>query len=109
MPQKIQIFVNLTINPAAPQPLVENPPSSAASPINLPAETVGVPVPPTPITQISQGTPPYGQPVVDPSSPNPLPPGLTFATDAQGNVTVSGMPTNAGSGPFTLSVSDSGA
>jgi hypothetical protein len=112
MPQSIQIFVSLTINPPAPPPpppLTESPASSAANPIALPAETVGVAVPSTQITQLQGGTPPYGQPVVDPASPNPLPPGLVFATDAQGNVTVSGVPTNAGSGPFTLVVSDSGA
>lgn len=107
MPQSIQIFVNLTINQAV-QPLSENPPSTAAAPIVLPAETVGVAVSPTPITQISGGTPPFSQPTLDPSSPNPLPPGLTFATDAQGNVTVSGTPAAAGSGPFTLLVTDSG-
>jgi hypothetical protein len=112
MPQTIQIFVNLTINPAStppPPPISSSPSSSAGSPIALPDETVGVAVPPTQITQIQGGTPPFGQPVVDPSSPNPLPPGLSFSTDSNGNVTVSGTPTNAGTGPFTLSVQDSGA
>ena len=59
-------------------------------------------------TAVSGGTPPYKQPVVDPSSPSPLPPGLSFATDGNGNVTVSGTPTVPGSGTFILSVADSG-
>jgi len=105
MPQTVKITVNLNINPAPPPALAANP-----STVSLPDETVGVSVPPTPVSQVSGGTPPYQAPVVDPASPNPLPPGLSFAIDAStGNVTVSGTPTNAGSGTFVLDVSDSGA
>lgn len=104
MPQTVQITVSLTISPAAPAPLVATPAT-----VDLPAQTVGEAVPPTPVAVVTGGTPPYTQPVVDPASPNPLPPGLTFAIDGSGNVTVSGTPTNAGSGTFILDVSDSGA
>lgn len=107
MPQTVQITVNLNINPAAPPP----PPTLVAAPssVSLPDETVGTAVSGVAVATVSGGTPPYGQPVVDPASPNPLPPGLTFSTDASGNVTVSGTPTNAGSGTFVLDVTDSGA
>jgi hypothetical protein len=104
MPQTVKIVISLSIAAAPPPALVATP-----STVTLPGETVGVSVPPTPVAQISGGTPPYQSPVVDPASPNPLPPGLSFAIDAQGNVSVSGTPTAAGSGTFVLDVSDSGA
>lgn len=104
MPQTVKITVSLSIAAAPPSPLVATPDT-----VSLPAETVGVVVSPTPVALISGGTPPYSQPVVDPSSPNPLPPGLSFAIDAQGNLSVSGTPQAAGSGTFVLDVTDSGA
>lgn len=103
MPQSVKITVTLNINPAPPPPLVANPPT-----VTLPGETVGEVVPTTLVTAVSGGTPPYQQPVVDPSSPSPLPPGLAFAIDSSGNVTVSGTPTVPGSGTFILNVTDSG-
>jgi hypothetical protein len=109
MPQTIQTYVTFTINPAAPPPLTETPASSAASPIVLPTMTVGVPVTAVQVTQISGGTAPATQPVVDPGSAAPLPPGLTAAIDSNGNLTVSGTPTVAGTGTVTLDVSDSSA
>ncbi len=104
MPQTVQISVTLTIAAAPPAPLVATPAS-----VTLPEETVGVAVAATPVAVITGGTPPYQNPVVDPASPSPLPPGLTFAIDASGNVTVSGTPQAAGSGTFILDVTDSGA
>ncbi len=104
MPQTVQITVSLTISPVPPPALLASPPS-----VTLPTETVGVAVSAVPVSAISGGTPPYTQPVVDPASPNPLPPGLSAAIDAFGNVTISGTPTAAGSGQFVLDVSDSGA
>lgn len=106
MPQTVQITVTLTINPAVapPLPLVAAP--SSASP---PAQTVGVAVTAVPVAVVSGGTPPYLQPVIDPASPAPLPPGLTASIDGSGNVTLSGTPTTAGSGTFILDVTDSGA
>jgi hypothetical protein len=107
MPQTVKITVTLNINPAAPPP----PPPLVASPatVSLPDETVGTAVTNVPVATVSGGTPPYQPPVVDPASPNPLPPGLSFAIDGSGNVTVSGTPGAAGSGTFVLDVSDSGA
>lgn len=104
MPQTVKISVTLNINPSAPPALVANPPAAT-----LPDETVGVAVSAVPVAQVSGGTPPYAQPVVDPTSPAPLPPGLSASIDGSGNVTVSGTPTAAGSGTFVLSVADSGA
>ena len=104
MPQTVQISVTLSINPPAPPALVATPPSAT-----LPAETVGVSVSAVPVAVVSGGTAPYQQPVIDPSSPSALPPGLTAAIDDSGNVTISGTPTTAGTGTFILDVSDSSA
>jgi hypothetical protein len=115
MPQTLQIYVTLTINPPAPPPpppLADNPASSPTSPIVLPAETSGVAVGSQPITQVSGGTPPYNQPTVDPTSPTQLPAGMSVAIDANGNVTLSGTPpvvTAPVTGTFILDVVDSGA
>jgi hypothetical protein len=106
MPQTVQITVTLTINPAtapAPPPLVATP-----SAPTLPAETVGQAVSLVPVAVVTGGTPPYQQPAIDPASPSQLPPGLTAAIDANGNVTVSGTPAAAGTGEFILDVTDSG-
>lgn len=102
--QTVKITVTLNINPPAPPALVVSPDT-----VTLPDETVGTPVSLVPVAQVSGGTPPFTQPVLDPSSPAPLPPGLTAAIDATGLVTVSGTPEAAGSGTFVLAVSDSGA
>lgn len=102
MPQTVQVAINFNIQPPAPPALVANPTSANDS------LTVGQPAPPTPLSQISGGTPPYQQPVVDPSSPNPLPPGLSASIDDSGNLIVSGTPVAAGSGSVTLVISDSG-
>lgn len=106
MPQIVQITINLNINPALPPP----PPPLVATPntVTLPDETVGVAVANVPVAVVSGGTPPFSQPVIDPASPAPIPPGLSFATDASGNVTVSGTPTAPGSGTIVLNVADSG-
>lgn len=107
MPQTVKITINLNINPALPPP----PPPLVATPdtVTLPDETVGVAVANVPVAVVSGGTPPFGQPVVDPSSPAPLPPGLSAAIDDSGNVTISGTPTAPGSGTVVLAVADSGA
>lgn len=107
MPQIVKITINLNINPAAPPP----PPALVATPdtVSLPDQTVGVAVDHVPVAVISGGTPPFQQPIVDPASPAPLPPGLTASIDDQGNVTLSGTPSVAGSGTVVLDVSDSGA
>ncbi len=110
MPQTVQITVSLNINPAPPPPPPPPPPLVASpSSVSLPDETVGVAVSGVPVAVVSGGTPPFQAPVVDPASPNPLPPGLSFDIDASGNVTASGIPEAAGSGTFVLDVSDSGA
>jgi hypothetical protein len=104
MPQSVQIAVSITINAAAPPPLVATP-----STVTLPAMTVGVPVSNVPVAVISGGTPPYLSPTVDTSSVAPLPPGLSLAIDSSGNITVSGTPTAAGTGVVTVDDEDSGA
>jgi len=102
MPQTVQVTINFNIVAPPPPALVADP-ASVDEPLQ-----VGVPAPDTPVTKISGGTPPYQQPVVDPSS-NPLPPGLTAAIDDSGNLTISGTPTVAGQGSVLLNISDSGA
>lgn len=101
--QTVQITVTLNINPSAPPPLsVDN------STVSLPDETVGQTVSNVPVASVTGGTPPYSV-SLDPSSPSPLPPGLSVSVDASGAVTLSGTPGAAGSGTFVLAVSDSGA
>lgn len=102
MPQTVQVTINFNIAPAQPPALVATPPTASDS------LTVGVPASTAPLSVISGGTLPYKQPVVDPSS-IPLPDGLSASIDANGNLTVTGTPTVAGSGSVTLNVSDSGA
>lgn len=104
MPQTVKITVNLNIQPVAPPPLVATPDT-----VSLPDETVGVGVTNVPVAVVSGGTPPYAQPVLDPSSPSALPPGLSASIDDSGNVTISGTPQAAGSGTFILNVADAGA
>lgn len=99
---KVQITVSLNINPAPPPPLTVD-----KSSVSLPDEQVGVDAGPVAVAVVSGGVPPFSV-ALDPSSPSPLPPGLTPAVDAQGNVTLSGVPSAAGSGSFVLAVSDSG-
>jgi hypothetical protein len=100
--QTVRITVTVTINPAPPPALVATP-----STVTLPDAIVGSPVT-APVAVVSGGTPPYSTPVIDPTSPSPLPPGLTPAIDANGNVTLVGTPTTPGTGTFVLDVSDSG-
>ena len=102
MPQTVQITVNFSIAQPAPPPLVATPSSVSES------LTVGSAAPSDPVSIISGGTPPFQSPVVDTSSPSPLPPGLSAAIDASGNVTITGTPTAAGVGTVVLAVSDSG-
>lgn len=110
MPQTVQIAVTLNINPAVPPPPPPPPPLVAVpTAVTLPDETVGVAVTAVPVAVVSGGTPPFSQPVLDPSSPAPLPPGLTPSIDDSGNVTISGTPGAAGSGTFILAVTDAGA
>lgn len=106
MPQTVQITINLNINPAVPPP--PTPLTVIPSAVTLPDQTVGVAVVNVPVAVVSGGTPPFSQPVIDPASPSPLPPGLSAAIDASGNVTISGTPSASGSGTFVLDVSDSG-
>ncbi len=102
MPQKVQVTINFNIAPAPPPPLVATPPTASD---NL---TVGQTAPTTPLSVISGGTPPFQQPTVDPNSPAQLPPGLSAAIDANGNLTVTGTPTVSGTGTVILDVQDSG-
>jgi hypothetical protein len=103
VPQTVQITIAFNIVAPAPPPLVATP-TSATDDL-----TVGTPAPTTPVAVVSGGTLPYQAPTVDASSPAQLPPGLTAAIDASGNVTIQGTPTTPGSGTVILDVSDSGA
>jgi hypothetical protein len=89
MPTTTQFQITLTINPAV-----------VVTPVTLPAEEVGVAVSDVPVGQAG-GTGPFTV-AVDPNSPSAIPPGLTPAVDANGNVTISGTPTTAGTGTFWL-------
>jgi hypothetical protein len=102
MPQTVQITVNFNIAPAPAPPVAT--PSTVTE--NL---TVGQAAPTTPVSVVSGGVPPYTQPIVDPQSPNQLPPGLTAAIDGGGNVTITGTPAAnaAGAGTVLLDISDS--
>lgn len=99
--QKVSIQVTVTVNPAAPPP----PPPLVALPntIALPDETVGTALPLTPVSQISGGTPPY-----DYAPTGDLPPGVEFAQDGTGAISLIGTPQAAGSFSFGIDVVDSG-
>lgn len=69
--------------------------------------TVGVAADGTAVGTVSGGTPPYSGPTVDPAS-GPVPPGISFAMDGSGNITLVGTPTASGSSttPVILDVTD---
>lgn len=79
---------------------VESAPLAVATPVDL--GLVDTPLPAGVALKISGGVPPYTV-TVDPSSPNPLPSGVTLAADG----TLSGTPTAAGSTAVLLDVADS--
>jgi hypothetical protein len=69
--------------------------------------TVGTPVPTTTVAVVSGGVPPYTY-ALDAAS-GPLPTGVTFAEDNNGNISLTGTPTVAGTSttPVLLDINDS--
>lgn len=98
---QVQLSVSFTVNPGAPPP---NPltvtPSSASETL-----TVGSPADGTAVAVVSGGTAPYSY-TLD-SSSGPLPPGIQFAEDSAGNITLAGTPTSQGTGSVLLNITDS--
>lgn len=88
----MQVQLSVTFNVTSPaQPLVVTPSTATA---NL---TVGTASDGTAVAVVSGGTPPYTY-ALDPAS-GPLPPGVNFAEDSAGNITLTGTPTSAGTSP----------
>jgi hypothetical protein len=85
----------------SPNPLVVTPTSNT---FNL---VVGTPADGTAVAVVSAGTPPYTY-SLDAAS-GPLPTGVTFAEDSNGNITLAGTPTVAGTSttPVLLDINDS--
>jgi hypothetical protein len=100
---QVQLSVNFTVNNPAPPPLSVTP---AAANENL---TVGQAADGIPVASVSGGTPPYTY-AMDPNSAQ-LPPGVSFAEDGNGNITLAGTPTAAGTStaPVLLDITDSAA
>lgn len=99
---KVQFTVSFSIAAATP-PLAESATSGSVS--GTVGQSLSVA---SGLDVVSGGVPPYSV-AVDPSSPNPLPPGVSVSIDpASGNLVVSGTPTAAGSGAVVLAISDSG-
>jgi hypothetical protein len=98
---QVQFTANFTVTGGPSNPLTVTPSSNT---FNL---TVGTPADGTAVGVVSGGTPPYSY-ALDPSS-GPMPTGVTFAEDSNGNITLAGTPTSAGtsSTPVLLDITDS--
>jgi putative Ig domain-containing protein len=85
---QVEVVVTGTIG-SAPQPLTITPTT-----FTLNAES-GVALPPTPIASVTGGVPPYTY-SLDPAitTPGTVPNGLTLAEDNNGNISISGTPTD---------------
>ena len=97
---EVQLSVTFNVAPA-PAALAVTPTSVTQ---NL---QVGVVVPATPIAQVTGGVAPYEY-ALDANS-GPLPPGVTFSEDGNGNIFLVGTPTAAGTSPspVILDITDS--
>lgn len=98
---QVQLSVSFNVAAPAPPPLVVTP---ATANIDL---TVGVPADGTAVASVTGGVAPYNY-APDPAS-GPLPDGVTFAEDGNGNITLAGTPTTAGAStsPVLLDITDS--
>jgi hypothetical protein len=100
-----QVQLSVTFNVVGggppPSPLVVTPPTVIES------LTVGTAADGTAVATASGGTPPYTY-ALDPTS-SALPTGVSFAEDGNGNITLAGTPTTAGSSltPVILNITDS--
>ena len=97
-----QVQLSITFNVAsAPQPLTVTPSTLTQS------LTVGVAVSSSAVAVVSGGTPPYTY-ALDANS-GPMPTGVTFNEDGNGNIFLAGTPTVAGAStsPVLLDITDS--
>ena len=96
---QVQFTVTITVAPAT-QPLAEGSTSGTASFVQgIQSSTI--------LTPITGGVPPYTA-AVDPTSPNPLPPGITAGIDPNNNLILSGNVTaSGGPSPVLIDVTDS--
>lgn len=85
---EVQLQISFDIAPAAGQPLTVTP---AQTTIN---GTVGVPLDGTSVAQVTGGTQPYSY-ALD-SASDPVPDGVSFSEDGNGNITLTGTPATAG-------------
>jgi len=94
-----QLTVNFTVGGGV-QPLVVTP---AVADLAL---TVGTPADGTPVAVVTGGRAPYTYSLN--AASGPLPPGVNFAEDSNGNITLVGTPTEAGTGtsPVLLDIFD---
>lgn len=86
---EVQFKATMEVAPAAAQPLAVTPSTE-----DFPSLQVGVEVADTVIAEVTGGVPPYNY-ALDANS-DPLPPGITFAEDGNGNISLDGTPTEAG-------------
>jgi hypothetical protein len=97
-----QIQLEVDIEVAAQSQLLQVTPNPASEDL-----TVGVDATGTAVATVTGGVPPYGY-ALDPASP-PMPDGVSFMEDGNGNITLSGTPTTAtnGSVAVLLDITDS--
>lgn len=96
---QVQLVVTFNIAPA-PQPLAETQTSATVNAQAGTAFSSGS------VDVVSGGVPPYSL-SVDAASAAQLPPGVSMAIDANGNVSFSGTPSVAGTGVVTIDITDS--
>ncbi len=99
---QVQLSVTFNVTGGTPPPSLVVTPASATE--NL---TVGTAADGTAVAVVSGGVPPYTY-ALD-SASGPLPTGVTFAEDGNGNITLAGTPTVAGTSasPVLLDITDS--
>jgi hypothetical protein len=99
---QVQFSVVITVTPSTPPPppLTEGAPSGTATFAQGVQSSVV-------LTSITGGVAPLVAPVVDPTSPSQLPPGITASLDASNNLILSGTPTVSGTATVLLNVNDS--
>lgn len=95
---QVQLTVDFTIT-GQPQPLAVNPSQDNVT------GTVGTALDGTAVAQVTGGTAPYNY-ALDVAS-DPMPDGVSFAEDGNGNISLTGTPTTAGTANVILDITDS--